>query len=150
MSKWTAYFMNMAELAAGMSKDTTKVGAVIVGSKKEVRSTGYNGIPRGVRDLKERMVRPQKYLWTEHAERNAIYNATLHGTSLEGTTLYLWGANHPCPDCARAIVQSGIKKIVMQKHNKENIDKNSSLHKEELYAVSIEMLGEAGVEIETI
>ena len=148
--KWTNHFMEMAKLASTMSKDTTKIGAVIIGERNEVRSTGYNGLPRGVKDLPERMERPIKYLWTEHAERNAIYNASLNGTSLLGTTIYIWGANHPCPDCARAIIQSGITTIVMQKENEATTDKNSSLNKKELYDISLQMLKEAEINIISI
>lgn len=102
----------MANLIAMKSKDpSTHCGAVIVGPDNEVRSTGYNSFVRGIDDeVPERYERPEKYLWIEHAERNALYNAARMGTSTRNcvmfTTLY------PCMDCARAIVQSGIKKVV--------------------------------------
>jgi dCMP deaminase len=106
--------MALAQLVATWSKDRgRKVGAVIVGPDNEVRSTGFNGIPRGVDDdVEERhdAASGEKYLWVSHAERNAIYNAALLGVSTKGCTIYVpW---YPCIDCAKAIVQSGIGRIV--------------------------------------
>lgn len=112
MSSWDNYFMGLAGYVATRSKDrSTKVGCVIVGPDNEIRSTGFNGFPRGVDDACEaRHARPAKYLWTEHAERNAIYNAARMGTALKGCRIYLpW---FPCMDCARAIVQSGIGELI--------------------------------------
>lgn len=114
MSKinWDQYFMSMSYFVAMKSKDpSTKIGAVIVGPDKEVRSTGYNGLPRGVDDtVAERDTRPTKYFYYEHAERNAIFNAARMGISTEGCTMYTPGL--PCADCCRSIIQSGIKKLV--------------------------------------
>jgi dCMP deaminase len=106
--------MAVAQLIATWSKDRgRKVGAVIVGPDNEIRSTGYNGIPRGVNDdLEERhdVENGEKYLWVSHAERNAIYNAALLGVSTKECTLYVpW---YPCLDCAKAIVQTGIAHLV--------------------------------------
>lgn len=91
MIDWDAYFMSLCYMVSIKSKDqSTKYGAVIVGPDHEIRSTGYNSFPRGVNDnLSERQKRPEKYLWFEHAERNAIYNAARMGTPLNGTTLYV-------------------------------------------------------------
>ncbi len=110
--KWHNRFMDVAKLVASWSKDTsTKVGAVVVGPDKEIRSTGYNGLVRGVDDdIPERMERPTKYDFFEHAERNAVYNACRMGTSLIGCIIYVTAM--PCPDCARAIIQAGIKTVV--------------------------------------
>lgn len=109
---WSEYFMSMCYLAAMRSKDqNTNVGAVIVGPNNEIRSTGYNSFPRNCDDdNSDRQVRPEKYYWFEHAERNAIYNAARVGTPLEGCTIFVPGI--PCMDCARAIVQSGIKTVI--------------------------------------
>ncbi len=113
--KWDQRFMALSDMVAGWSKDTsTHVGCVIVGSDNAIRSVGYNGFPRGVNDdIDERYERPLKYWWTEHAERNAIYNSSRMGLSLQGCTMYLNG-NHgfPCTDCARAIIQCGITQLV--------------------------------------
>ena len=111
-SKWDERFMDLARHVATWSKDRSrKVGAVIVGPNHEVRAMGYNGFPRGANDdAEERHQRPAKYRWTEHAERNAIYNAALTGVQTEACTIYLpW---YPCMDCARAIVQAGIFEVV--------------------------------------
>jgi dCMP deaminase len=100
-------------VVAARSKDpNTQIGCVIVGPAHEIRTTGYNSFPRGIRDdLPERLVRPTKYLWIEHAERNAICNAARCGTALEGCTIYV--EIMPCMDCARAIVQAGICAVVV-------------------------------------
>jgi len=110
---WDEYFINMVKLISTRSKDeNTKIGCVIVGPHHEVRSTGYNGFPRGINDNDpERQRRPQKYYYFEHAERNAIYNAVRHGVALEGCILYCKAM--PCADCARGIIQSGILQVVL-------------------------------------
>lgn len=113
--KWNKYFISMAELVATKSKDrSTQVGAVIVGPNNEVRSTGYNGFPRHVHDnIDSRHERPTKYEYTEHAERNAIYAAARVGTPLEGCMLYLnYSPMCVCTGCVRAIIQSGITRII--------------------------------------
>lgn len=112
LTSWDLKFLKLAMHIASWSKDpSSKVGCVIVGPNKEVRSTGYNGFPRGVDDsVAVRYARPDKYLWTEHAERNAIYNAARAGIPLDGCSMYMpW---FPCVDCARAIVQTGIRGLV--------------------------------------
>ena len=112
MADWDKRFMNLARHVGQWSKDRSRrVGCVIVGEGNDVRAMGFNGFPRGVDDDKEvRHQRPAKYLWTEHAERNAIYNAARAGTSLQGCRMYLpW---FPCIDCARAIIQVGIQELV--------------------------------------
>lgn len=110
---WDDYFMSIAYLIASKSKDErTHIGAVIVGQNKEIKSTGYNSFVRGLIDhVPERQEKPEKYYWFEHAERNAIYNATLIGTSLKGCKMYTNGI--PCMDCARGIVQVGIVEVIV-------------------------------------
>lgn len=113
--KWDLRFIELAKFVAQWSKDrSTKMACVIVGPDREVRTLGYNGFPRGVNDdVEERHQRPAKYQWTEHAERNAIYNAARGNTHLAGCTAYVpW---FPCMDCARALVQSGIVTLVAYK-----------------------------------
>lgn len=110
---WDDYFAQMCTLVGAKSKDrSTKVGCVVVGPDHEVRSTGFNGFPRGVNDDREEWhARPMKYRATEHSERNAIYNAARCGIPLLGCTLYVpW---HPCTDCARGIIQAGIVAVVL-------------------------------------
>lgn len=112
---WDEYFMSMVYLVASRSKDqSTHIGAVIVGEDNEIKSTGYNSFVRKLKDdVPERQEKPEKYFWFEHAERNAIYNATLIGTSLKNCKMYTNGI--PCADCARAVIQSGIKEIIVDK-----------------------------------
>src|SRR5512137_1572307 len=112
---WDQYYLDICKVVAGRSKDpNTQIGAVIVAPNHEIRSTGYNSLPRGIRDdVPERLERPTKYLWMEHAERNAIYNAARCGTPLEGCTIYI--QLMPCMDCARAIVQAGIREVVVSR-----------------------------------
>jgi dCMP deaminase len=101
-------FIKLCGNIAEWSRDrSSKVGAIAVGPDDEIRSVGYNGFPRGIDDdVEERYERPIKYLFTEHAERNCIYNAARVGIPLKGCTMYLqW---FPCANCARAIIQSGI------------------------------------------
>lgn len=76
MNKWTQRFLNLAQSVAEWSKDpSTQVGAVAVGTSKQILETDFNGLPRGVQDLPERMERPAKYIWTAHAEENLVAHA---------------------------------------------------------------------------
>lgn len=106
-------YMEIAYATARLSKDSsTKVGALIIGPANEIRSMGYNGAPRGCcadEDTRGE-TRPEKYFWFSHAELNAITNAARAGTPLDGCTLLV--THPPCMDCARAIVQAGIKQVV--------------------------------------
>lgn len=109
---WDERWLSLATLVASWSKDRSrKVGAVIVDDRQNLLAIGWNGFPRGVDDdVEERHERPIKYEFTEHAERNAIFNAAASGVGLIGSTIYLqW---YPCSDCSRGIVQSGISNVV--------------------------------------
>ena len=136
MSKWDHYFMDIADRAALLSKDeSTKLGSVIVGPRRQIVSTGFNSFPRGINDhVSERQKRPGKYFYVEHAERNAIYNAE---RTLAGCTLYC--AWPPCADCARAIIQVGIIEVVAK-----SIDAPVGRWADNMRAAR-EMLHEAGV-----
>jgi dCMP deaminase len=116
---WNKYFLDMCAFVATKSKDkSTKVGSVIVGQSNEIRSTGYNGFPRGVDDsIESRHERPDKYLWTIHAEQNAILAAAKMGTSLENCRIYV--DLHPCSRCAGFIIQSGISEVIIDERNIE-------------------------------
>lgn len=109
---WDTYFFDIADVVSRRSKDrSTKVGCVIVGGGNRQISQGYNSFPSQANDaVPERYERPEKYLWMEHAERNAIYSAARHGIALEGSRIYVTGI--PCMDCARAIIQSGIREVI--------------------------------------
>lgn len=101
------YFMGFARHAATASKDSTKVGAALVGPDGEIRLTGYNGPPRGVRDLPERFERPAKYLYASHAEQNVVAFAARNGIATLGCDIYVTHA--PCSSCMKSIIQAGIR-----------------------------------------
>jgi len=110
---WDVYFMRQVYEVAAKSKDpSTKIGAVIVRDKHPILF-GYNGIPPGVSDSPERMVRPDKYKWFEHGERNAIYCGARFGISTDQTVLYTQAL--PCSDCGRAIIAAGIIEVVLHR-----------------------------------
>ena len=117
MSKWADRFLALAEHIAEWSYDpSTKVGAVIVDDKHRVISMGYNGFPRGVRDLSRRYAdKETKHLYVCHAERNALDNAPM---SVEGCTMYV--ALLPCNECAKSIIQNGIAKVITHKPDRED------------------------------
>lgn len=110
---WDDYFIDLARMTATRSKDpSSQVGAIIV-RDKNILSTGYNGFPRGVNDnVQERWGRPAKYTWIVHGEENAILNASRNGTAVDGATLYVTPFA-PCVSCAKAIIQSGIREVVI-------------------------------------
>ena len=112
--KWDRRFMLLAHHLAGWSKEPgRRVGAVIVGPDNIVRATGYNGFARGVNDedpARRDRASGEKYFWSCHAERNAIYNAARIGVALAGCRIYVpW---YPCGECAKAIVQAGIVEVI--------------------------------------
>ena len=141
---WIDYFLNIAESVKLKSKDRrTQIGAVIVGEDKEIVSTGFNSFPRGINDdVEERQVRPEKYYWMEHAERNALYNAARIGVSTKNTTMYLT-CGVPCTDCAKGIISSGVKAIYCKT---EDTTKNRE-HWDEHAKRSLQMFQVAGVDI---
>ena len=114
-TKWHERYLHLAETISSWSKDPSrKIGAVAVGSKGQILSQGYNGFPRGVVDSDDRLnERSTKYSYVVHAELNCIYNASLNGVSLEGSTLYVYGLPI-CNECAKGIIQSGIKTVWMK------------------------------------
>jgi len=113
---WNTYYMGVAAMASFRSKDpNTQNGIVFVDENMRQLSTGYNGFPEGCSDDEFPWSSPEKYPYAEHAERNAIYNATRTATPLMGSTAYLYSERgyYPCSDCARGIIQVGCKKIIM-------------------------------------
>ena len=142
MTDWDKRFVTLAKDVAKWSKDTKKkVGAVIVDDDKRILSTGYNGIPQGCNDDdKTRYVKPKKNYYFEHAESNAIFSCAKSGVKTKNSNMYLtW---FPCDKCARAIIQSGIKKIVCYEPD----------YQDDYWGVrfkaSREMLNESGVNIQ--
>lgn len=120
--RWHRHFLELALLNARMSKDpSTKVGAVIVGPDREIRSAGFNGFPRGIADTEARLNdRDTKLKLVVHAEMNAILNAVRVGVSVKGCTMYLaatdasglvWGGP-PCTRCTVETIQSGIAEVI--------------------------------------
>ena len=110
---WGDKYIHLAKEISTWSKDpSTKVGAVVIGEHGQLLSQGYNGFPRGIKDSEERLNnRERKYELVVHAEMNAIYNASLTGVSLRGSTLYVYGLPI-CNECAKGIIQVGIQKVV--------------------------------------
>ena len=111
---WDEYFMGVALLAAERSKDpSTQVGACIIDNNNRIISTGYNGFPKGCSDdefpwNRDASAGETKYPFVVHAELNAILNA--QGTSVVNSRLYV--SLFPCNECAKAIIQSGIREVV--------------------------------------
>ena len=111
---WDEYFMGVALLSGERSKDpNSQVGACIVSEDKRILSIGYNGTPKGCSDDEIPWEREGKYAETKypyicHGELNAILNYT--GTTLKNSTIYV--ALFPCNECAKAIIQAGIKEVI--------------------------------------
>ena len=136
---WDEYFMGIAMLAARRSKDpNTQVGACIVSDDNIIISTGYNGMPKGCSDdvfpwdRKGENEAETKYPYVVHAELNAILNAS--GRDLRGSRIYV--ALFPCKECAKAIIQCGIKEVIYL---------SDKYHDTMLNLVSKRMLSAAGV-----
>jgi len=142
--------MEMAYLVASKSKDKSiKVGCVLVCPNNTMISSGYNGFPRGVDEeglFPERYERPEKYNWTEHAERNAVYNAALNGVKTQYSIAY--STCHPCVDCARALIQAGVREVyIPSKINDPFFDAGRWDDWEESFMKGIEILQAAGVKV---
>ncbi|MGA2116598.1 MAG: dCMP deaminase family protein [Bryobacteraceae bacterium] len=144
---WDQYYLDICKVVAQRSKDpNTQIGSVIVGPNHEIRSTGYNSFPRGIRDdVPERLARPAKYLWIEHAERNAICNAARAGTATEGCTIYV--EIMPCMDCARAVVQAGIVQVVI---SAQRMSQYSSQYYDEHFGMVETLFAEAKVVVRRV
>jgi dCMP deaminase len=120
---------------------STQNGAIIVDLSGPI-SCGANHFPLGVHKTPERLVRPTKYAYMEHAERAAIYNAARYGKATEGCWMFCpWSA---CADCARAIVEAGIERLI---RHKSILDKTGDRWKESV-AIADQILTEGHVEIE--
>ena len=147
LPSWDSYYLEICKVVAARSKDpNTQIGCVVVGPAHEIRTTGYNSFPRGIRDdVPERLVRPTKYLWIEHAERNAICNAARCGTALEHCTIYV--EIMPCMDCARAIVQAGIVEVVV---SAERIQQYSSEFYNQQFGHTETLFAEAGIKVRRV
>ena len=140
---WDEYFMGVAILASQRSKDpSTQVGACIIDEEKRILSTGYNGFPQGCSDdefpwNRDESAGETKYQYVVHAELNAILNAS--GKKLAGATLYV--DLFPCNECAKAIIQSGIKEVIYL---------SDKYHGSPAMSASRKMLDAAGVKVRQI
>ena len=136
---WDEYFMGLSHLSALRSKDpNTQVGACIVDKEHKVVSIGYNGMPRGCNDEdfpweREGDFLSTKYAYVVHAELNAILNSP---RSVKDCTIYV--SLFPCNECAKAIIQAGIKRVIYESDKYDGTDGNIASKK---------MLMEAGVEL---
>ena len=135
LDKWDKRFMEISKVISQWSKDPSRqIGAIAVRNRK-ILSTGYNGFPKGIEDLKSRYDnREEKYKFVVHAEMNCIYNAAENGISLRDSTLYIYGLP-VCGDCALGIIQAGVSRVVAISHNtpdrwKEAIANTSSIFNE--------------------
>ena len=137
---WADYYMGFARHAATKSKDSTKVGAILVGPDGEVRLTGYNGPPRGVRDIPQRFERPAKYLYASHAEANLIAFAAREGIRVAGCVVYV--THMPCASCARSLIQAGVSTVVY--------GTGVTSMPEEEFKAAREMFEEAGITLLTM
>ena len=136
---WDSYFMGLAHLSALRSKDpNTQVGAAIADENHRVVSVGYNGLPRGCEDSdypwsREGNVLETKYPYVVHAELNAILNSKW---PVKDCTIYV--SLFPCNECAKAIIQSGIRRVVYESDKYNGTEMNIA---------SKRMLESAGVEL---
>ncbi len=148
-ARWHAYFMEQAHFVASKSKDESmKVGTILVTTNNTIASTGYNGFPRGVDEdeCPDRKKRPEKYDWTEHAERNAVYNAALNGVKTQYSIAY--STCHPCVECARALIQAGVRELyIPTKHNDPFYKAGRWADWEESLLKALEILQAAGVKV---
>ena len=143
MTDWNKRFLKLAKHISEWSKDpSTQVGCVVVGPDREIRSTGFNGLPRGIEDNDERLNdREIKYPLICHAEENAIMHAARIGISLKDCTAYVtWP---PCTRCARSLIQAGISTIIYP----ENTEIPERWMAD--FNLSLNMLKEANINLKT-
>ena len=142
--KWDRRFLELATHIARWSKDpSTQVGCVVVGPDREIRSTGFNGFPRGIEDSPDRLGdRPRKYPLVCHAEENAIMHAARIGVALKDCVAYVtWP---PCTRCARSLIQAGVREVVVP----ANLEIPQRWRED--FEISNEMFAEAGVKIQHV
>lgn len=142
-NRWDARHFVMCELVASWSEDSSrKVGAIVVGGGNETIGIGFNGLPRNVDSTpahRHDRATGEKYLWYEHAERNALYNTIRAGGRVSGATMYC--SSFPCADCARAIIQTGI--LALKTFSYDPSDPFYAKH----FVAAETMLLEAGIDL---
>ncbi len=134
---WLELFFDIANAVKEKSKDSTKVGALLVGPDNETMLTAFNGPPKGVNESDARRERPTKYLFASHAEQNIVAFAARKGIRTEGCSIVV--THFPCASCARSLIQAGIRKVI---HG----DGKTSMPAEEFSAART-MFAEAGVDV---
>jgi dCMP deaminase len=146
---WDLRYLKLAEHISTWSKDSTGIGSVAIGDQGQVLAQGYNGFPRGVEDSQERYdVKEDKYKFVVHSEMNVIYNASYNGVSLRDSTLYVWGLP-VCSECAKGIIQTGIKRVVMSSRDRISTLPLSDKWRES-FDLTKTLFEEAGVEWEFV
>lgn len=134
---WDDYYMEFARAASLKSKDTTKVGAILVDPDGAVILTAFNGPPKGVIDKPERFERPVKYLFASHAETNLIAFAARRGITTKGCKVVC--THLSCAACTRTLIQAGITELLYGDGTFQSLE-------EERHSVVI-MCEEAGVDV---
>jgi dCMP deaminase len=128
---WDEYYMGLTYLIASRSKDpSTQVGAIIVDQTNRPLGIGYNGIPQSISDKEINWKRPDKYVFIEHAEINAMDHASQGVHSLNACTIYVSGM--PCPDCTRRLVSRRLRRVVygnqgIKMNNEESVAKTKEI-----------------------
>jgi dCMP deaminase len=142
-TKWDLRFMRLAKEIASWSKDpSSQIGAVIVNDDRRILATGYNGFPRGIADTEERLNnKEEKYPRIVHGEMNALLGALYNGVSVKDATLYVYGLP-VCADCTKSVIQSGIKRVVINMSALDNVKWTEQWNK-----LSRPMLDEADVSV---
>lgn len=146
--KWQKRWLRLAHEVASWSKDQVQVGAVIFDQNRNPRGFGYNGIPRGLDDTRpDRLQKPLKNWYFEHAERNVIYACSRNGISCDGCTIAV--THWPCTDCTRAIIQSGITQVIV---DQACLDPEKYFYQKWQPQIqeSQVMLAEAGIEVTVV
>ena len=149
---WDEYFMSIARLSSMRSKDpSTQVGACIVGLDNRILSIGYNGAPNGFSDdsfpwQRTGNMLDTKYAYVCHAEMNAILNYRGTRKELENSKIYV--DLFPCNECAKLIIQSGIKEVIFLSDKFK--DKEGNLLETDQVKASKRMFNECGVEFKQI
>ena len=133
--KWDDYYMKIAHVVSMKSKDTTRVGCIVVDPEGAVILTGFNGPPRGVLDLPDRFARPEKYKYAAHSESNVISFAARRGIMTKGCSVYV--THMPCSACTRTLIQAGIREIIYDAGQFQGIEEDRG--------ASEAMASEAGV-----
>lgn len=146
--KWHLRFLQMClEIASWSNDKSTKCGCVIVGPDREIRSTGYNGLPRNVEYTEERDQRPTKYMYYAHAEENAITNAARIGVSLKDCRAYI--SAPPCATCARMLIQAGVRSVLVPAEHAFK-DREKDARWNESFQHGQSMMHEAGVDFQYV